>query len=97
MRNGTDKAETLQREITHKLLTAVTTKTIETKVLHIKGLDEVTTKGEVVAAIIRETEAKPEIFEARTLRPAYRNKQKSTIIFATYADILLSRGRIKVG
>ncbi|KAK9746692.1 hypothetical protein QE152_g5882 [Popillia japonica] len=47
-RSTPDKAETLKREIAEKLPSAVAAKVVTNKVLHIKGLDEVTTLEEVV-------------------------------------------------
>lgn len=98
VRNGADKVETLKREITEKLPTAVADKVVIKKVLHIKGLDEVTTREEVAAAISKEISAGIDTFEVRPLRPAFGNKQNCTVIVsAAAADKLIEKRKIKLG
>ncbi|KAK9710251.1 hypothetical protein QE152_g26118 [Popillia japonica] len=75
MRYGSDKFDTLKREITDELLGASTTTLVDKKILRIKELDEVITVEEVAQAIIRETSAAPNSFTVRALRPAFGNKQ----------------------
>ncbi|KAK9708301.1 hypothetical protein QE152_g27290 [Popillia japonica] len=95
---GPDKAETLKREITEKLPSAVAAKVVTNKVLHIKGLDEVTTLEEVVDVIAREISVSTDTFEVRALRPAFGNKQNVTVIMpAAAADKLIRIQKIKIG
>ncbi|KAK9680139.1 hypothetical protein QE152_g39328 [Popillia japonica] len=98
VRNGSDKVDILKREITGKLPDASTTTLVDKKILHIKGLDEVTTVEEVAEAIIWETSAASNSFTVRALRPVFGNKQNVTVtIAAAHADRLLQAGKIKIG
>lgn len=80
IRNGSDKAEVLKREIGEKLPEATTSLLTKKKVLHIKGMDEIATKEEVKEAVVKAIAVNPESFEIRALRPAYGGKQNVTIV-----------------
>ncbi|KAK9719951.1 hypothetical protein QE152_g22363 [Popillia japonica] len=98
VQNGSDKAEILRQEIKDKCPAATATSPIEKKVLHIKGLDGVTTTEEIAAAISRETLANPGTLEVRALRPAYGGKQNATVILPSmFADKLIQMAKIKIG
>ncbi|KAK9746623.1 hypothetical protein QE152_g5891 [Popillia japonica] len=83
VQNGSDKAEILRQEIKEKCPEATAINKTEKMVLHIKGLDDVTTTEEIVEAICRDTRVKPDTFEVRALKPAFGSRQNATIITPT--------------
>lgn len=96
--NGADKAEVLKRELIEKVPGASASILLSKKVVHIKDMDEVTNKSEIVEAISRAAGAKREDFEVRAIRPAYGNKQNATIIMKDDdANRLIQTGRVKIG
>ncbi|KAK9738757.1 hypothetical protein QE152_g9623 [Popillia japonica] len=106
VQNGPDKAETLKREITEKLPSTVAAKVVTNKVLHMKGLVEVTTLEEVVDVIAREISVSADTFKVRSLRPAFGNKQNpafgnkqnvTVIMPAAAAGKLIRMQKIKIG
>lgn len=98
VQNGSDKAEILRQEIKEKCPEATAINKTEKMVLHIKGLDDVTTTEEIVEAICRDTRVKPDTFEVRALRPAFGSRQNATIITPTaIGEKLLQMSKIKIG
>lgn len=96
--NGHNKAETLKKEMRRKLPEATTSLLVNTKVLHVKDIDQVTTVEEIREAVCGEIVIKPETFDVRALRPAYGNRQNATIIMPDEdAEKLLALGKIKIG
>lgn len=96
--NGKDKAEVLKNEISSKLPAAKISVLKRTKVIHLKGMDEVVTENEIKEAILKKAAIKPENYEVRKLRPAFGNKQNATIIITeTDAQKLTDLSSIRIG
>lgn len=98
VQNGADKMEALKNAIKEKIPEASPTSLVKKKVLHVKGLDEVTNKADVEDAISKLIPLGTEPIEIRALRPAYGNRQNATVILSEKsANILIELGKIKVG
>lgn len=98
VRNGSDKAEVLRKEISQKFPKASVLMRKERKVLHIKNLDSLTTEEDVREALVKTTNLKEKDIDVRALRPAFGNKQNVTVVMEVEAaDKLLQSGSIKIG
>lgn len=98
IRNGSDKAEILRKEIKEKIPNITVSTLISKKVVHIKGMDELTTISDIREAISKAVNINQDWLEIRALRPSYRDKQNVTIITREdEADKLLQLKVLKIG
>lgn len=98
VKNGTDKAEVLLKEINERIPEAKTSFIKTKKTVFLKGLDEATTEDEVRKSVAETLAVKPDSFEVKSLRPAYGNQQNVTLVmYEEQANTLITLGEIKVG
>ena len=98
VQNGMDKAEVLKKELNKRLPEATTTVLAKKKVLHVRGMDEITTVEEIRAAVCEAINTNADAFEVRALRPAYGSRQNVTLVMLeTYANRLIDAGKLKIG
>lgn len=82
VRNGASKAAELNKAIKEKIPEANTSLFLNKKVIHIKDLDEVTTKEQIKESLSNYIAVKMEDIEVRALRPAYGGKQNVTVVMS---------------
>lgn len=98
VKDGADNAEKLMKEIKEKFPKARAIQATTKKVIHLKGMDELTSKEEVIDAVVAEISCKPELCEVTSMRPSYGNRQNATVILpASDADRLTQKGKLKIG
>ena len=67
------------------------------KVIHVKGMDAITSKEEVLAAIVRETGAEKETVRVGEMRPFYGSSKAVTIVVPEKeAEKLVKKGRLRI-
>lgn len=96
--NGPGKAQELKQIMKQKIPEATTSLLLNRRVLHIKGMDEVTTEEEIKVAICKVISAEENDFKLSALRPAYGGRRNVTVIMTGKdADKLLKMDTIKIG
>lgn len=98
VKNGLDKAIILESELKGRIPDAKATLLVSQKIIHVKGMDEVTTVEEIREAVSKSIGIRPETFEVRALRPAYGGTQNVTIkLKEVDANLLIQKKTIKIG
>lgn len=96
--NGPDKAMALKSQLQDKIPGLSTSVLKREKIIHLKGMEETTTEGEIKEAVAEAVSVEPDSFHVSALRPAYGNSLNATIkMNEDKALKLLQLGAIKIG
>lgn len=96
--NGVQKTKELREKIKEKLPEVSTSLLRNDKVLHIKGMDETITEGEIVGAIATVISVEKDSFKVSSVRPSFGGKRNATIIMnENDAEKLIKTGAIRIG
>lgn len=96
--NGSAKAEELREQIMKAIPNAKTTLSLDKVIIHIKGMDDVTTENEIRTAISQAISVDEGSFRLSSLRPAFGGKRNVTVIMSEKnAETLIKMSTIKIG